>query len=422
MGFGYRGKISSDTYNITEDFGDNVVVVSEVTDLPSASGGIIQLVDNHVYLFDDMILTNNSIELGNMTPIVGLHGGSSGFIYTGGGTALISNGNPVFMDKISIDAPAGTVFDLDGVDATTETLITDCSFANFSGMGEIASLGTIANFRVPSFKGCNFEGFQQGLTFTGSPDKVYIFGSPIRNITQAGVTCFTFDSNFTADIVDIPLNYVKDMQSDTQIFYVDPSATINDVFKYEGNTHDSTVNLDNILTGAASKDAVGYRVANSYPLSDSAIIGNYSLDATATTTINTQATDEDDADAYEVVQGSTSSIINIRFTHDNSTNSMTYIGKRDIVNQLQANLTLGTGDSDTVVVAWFKNGNIVEGSQIQVRLDGVFEIAGVDKSTACIGVCPFCETGDVYDVRVANLTSTTDIEITDMNASIVAVA
>lgn len=43
---------------------------------------------------------------------------------------------------------------------------------------------------------------------------------------------------------------------------------------------------------------------------------------------------------------------------------------------------------------------------------------GIDKSVAISGICPSCDTGNVYDVRLANLDSTTDITVSEMSATL----
>jgi YHS domain-containing protein len=95
-GFGYAGGSStgSNTYNVTEAFDkESVVVVTEESELPAADGnGDINLVGGKLYYFDSIVVSNNSLVLGANTPIVGLHGGKSGFIHTGGDVAIKGSG------------------------------------------------------------------------------------------------------------------------------------------------------------------------------------------------------------------------------------------------------------------------------------------------------------------------------------------
>jgi len=310
-------------------------------------------------------------------------------------------------------APGGQVFDVAG-DQTTEVLVESSSFSDAAGLGQIANLGVFDGMRVPSFKGCNFEDFAAGLTFTGTPDKVFVSNSPLRNPVGSGVTILEFDANLDVNIVDLPNNYVKDVQSDTEVVYVDPDATITEIFQYIKNTHDSTVTKSNILTGAASTEAVGYRVKNSFPIVDSVATANYSLDTDSTVTISTQATDKNDDAAYVKVPGATTSNVNIRF--DLGNNEATYRGKKDTRIRLTANLSVGTSGGDTIAIAWFREGAIVPGTPTRLATGGTGN--AVAQSTSAVGVCPQCFTGNTYDIRAANLDSTGDIEVGEMNGLI----
>ena len=399
---------------VKNNFDASVKLIKSSDDLPEAVNGDIQLEDNIAYYFENFITTPYSIVLGLNTPLIGLHGGKSGFIHTGQTTALKGQGKPLLMRDLSVSAPGGTLFDLDG--EASECLVESCSFSDFANLGEFAGLGTIANFRVPSFKGSNFENFAAGLTLTGNPDKVYFEGCPLRTVTQPNVTIINFDSNFETDIIDMPNNYVKGVQPDTEVIKVDPAAVINDIFQYTGNTHDSTVETSNILTGAAGANEVGYRVVNSYPLANSRAIINYTLDAQTTTAITTQATDKFDAEAYVRVAGSTTSYLNFRFTHSN--NLATYIGKKIVQSELKAALSLGTGTDDVIAIAWFRDGNLIENTATRVKMTG--RAGGVDVPGISIGVCSDCQTGSEYDVRIANLGSTTDIQVGELNVNITA--
>jgi hypothetical protein len=268
---------------------------------------------------------------------------------------------------------------------------------------------------VPTWKSCNFERFDDGLTFTGDMDKVFVESSPMRTVTDTGARIFEFDAGLNVDIVDMANNYVKDVQPDTEVIYVDPGATIGSVFQYRGVTHDPTTTQENILAGAAAVDAVDFRVSDSFPLTNSKAFGDYTLVDPATTTITTQATDKTDADAYVTVNGGTSAGVLARF-ESNADNELTYTGKRDRVGELTAVLSAGTGTSDVIAAAWFVNDTLVPGTPTRVRMNQ--QGGGIAKTLVSSGINGGIDTGDTFDVRVANLGSTADIDVGELSGKI----
>lgn len=387
--------------------------VFSADDLPAPTNGTHTLTDNTAYHFFGFVTSPYGIELGTATPLIGRHGSIDGFIHTGTNTAFVGENAGVFMRDLYGHAPGGTMFDLSG-DQSTEMLVESCAFSDAAGIGQIASLGTIDGLRVPTFKGVNFEDFASGFTLTGTPDKIFFEGCPLRGVTAPGVTILQFDANLTVDIVDMPNNYVKSVQSDTEVINVDPGATITEIFQYRGNTHDSSVVESNILTGAAAVDTVGFRVSDSYPLPNTKAFIDYTLDADTTVTIATQAASKTDAGAYERVTGTTTERGLGKFSH--ADNLATYIGRRDRIAELQAVLSLGTGTNDVVAAAWFQNGTLVPGSATRIQMSQ--QGGGVAKPLIASGIAQDMEQNDEFDVRVANLGSTSSINVGELTAKI----
>lgn len=384
---------------------NNIEYVDEASDLPDADGGERQLVDNTAYYFTGFVDDPASLRLGNTTPIIGAHGGISGYIHTGGGDAIVGTDKGVFMRNVYIHAPGGTIFNVSG-DTTTEVLIEMSAFSDAAGIGEIASLGTFDGFRVPSFKGCNFEDFQDGLTFTGQSDKVFFSESPLRGVSQSNVTILHFDANCDTDIVDITDCYVKGVQSDTVVIDVDPSATIAGIFQYRGTTHDSTVTKSNILTGAAGVEAVGYRVDGSHPLSDSGQVGEISLDSSTTVTISS-------ADTYTVLDdGATSLGDDTERFSQQSNGVLQYDGKKDINAHITGYVSLDT-TGDTVAVAVSKNGTVETTSEMEVT--GSNAAQSFVSTNGTVGLA----TGDTVEVQIKNTDTNTDLPVSALTINAV---
>lgn len=388
---------------------NNIEYIDEASDLPAASGGERQLEDSTGYYFTDFVSDPASLRLGTDTVLIGAHGGLNGYIHTGASDAIVGTNKGVFIRNMYVHAPGGTIFNVSGT-TSEEVLIEMSAFSDAANLGEIASLGTFDGFRVPSFKGCNFEDFQDGLTFTGTSEKVFFSESPFRTVTQSGVTCLHFDANCSTDIVDITDCYVKGVQSDTVVIDVDPSATISEIFQYRGTTHDPSVTESNILTGQASIEAVGYRVTDSYPLEDSGEIGELSLDSPTA-----MATAAAGAGTYTVMDDGATTISpsSERFSQP-SNGTLQYDGKSDIHAYLTANVTLDTGGNN-VAVAVSKNGSVESSSEMSV--DG----SNATDSFLSAGSIVTLSTGDTVEAQIKNNDAASDVTVQSYTLNIVGV-
>lgn len=373
------------------------VNVFSASDLPAPTGGTHTLEDNTAYCFNGFVTSPHGLELGNSTPLLGRHGSLDGFIHTGTNTALTGTDAGFFARDMYFHAPGGTMFDLAG-DQSTEMLVESCSFSDAAGIGQMASLGTIDGYRVPSFKGCNFEHFAAGLIFDGAPDKIFISGSPMRSVTASGVTILTFAGSLDVDIVDMPDNYVKDVQSDTEVIHVETGGSPTDIFQYRGTTHDSSVTTSNILTGEAGEGVVGYRIDNAYPLRDSAVVGELSLDAPTTVTIPAQ-------DTWTTVGGTTSLGNESVRVSQPAAGILQYDGRKNTNVHITASCTVEAPSNESFAMAIAKNGTIEPTSEAQGEGQGnapaFVAPSGIEDLT----------TGDALSLQIKNLSSASDITV-----------
>jgi len=424
-----KGQLVQQTASGLSDLGKNVnnlveignkKVINRESDLPDVNqSGEHALKDNTLYRIEGFVTVTNPIRLGNSTPIVGGHGSLDGIIHTGQQDAIRGTNSGLFLKDMYLHAPGGTIFNISG-DISTEILCESISISDAAGLGNIASLGTIDGFRVPSFKGCNFENFADGLTFTGTTDKIFFSECPFREVSASNVRIIELDSNLDVDIIDLTDNYVKGVQNDTEVIYIDPGATISDQLQYRGTVHDGSVNTDNILTGDGDKNAEPYWVTDSYPLSNSQIYGGYDIDSSGTITINSQASDDTDEAAYEVIDLTTTSTGLARFTHQ-SPNQITYTGSRSRALEINVGVSAETGNTEVLAVAVFQNNGIMPGSPRKftvqsLQFSGGTAIAGTGTATVVIEQV---DPGDTFSAAIANLGSTTDIEISEMEMDIV---
>lgn len=379
-----------------------ITYVTDSADLPDPTNGTHTLQDNTAYVFNGFVTSPYGLELGTSTPLIGRHGSVDGFIHTGGETAITATDAGFFARDLYLHAPGGTLFDL-AADPTTEMLVESCSFSDAAGIAPIADLGTIDGYRVPSFKGCNFEDFNSGLTLDGTPDKIFFSGCPFRGVTASGVTILTFASTLDVDIVDMPDNYVKGVQSDTEVIRVETGGSPTDVFQYRGTTHDGSVTPSNILTGEASARAVGYRVTNSYPLADSAVTGELDLSSATTVTGSGSAPTQ--------VTGTTT-IQNAERTSSPANGVIQYDGKDDTKTVIHVNASVSGANTEFVVYIG-RNGSVIQRSQA---------FGFMPNSSSPVGIVAIAElkltTGDEISAFIENTGGNADLTVETMAVTV----
>lgn len=374
----------------------SVDVIRQESDLPAASGGERQLADDMLYVFDGFISSADTLVLGSSSVLIGAHGAIDGFIHTGGSTAIKGTDVGFFARDMLISAPGGTALNLNDSTDSKEMLVESVSIADPAGMGDIASLGTVTGYRVPTFKGCNFEDFDGGLTFDGSPKKIFFSESPFRTVTASGVTCLTFAGSLSVDIVDIVNCYVKGVQSDTEVVRVETGATPSGIFQYRGVTHDSTVTASNVLTGEAGVDEIGYQVQNASPLRNSAVIGELDLDSATTTTLSAQ-------DTWAIIEGAgTLGAETARITSP-ADGTFTYEGRDNVNVQVIFSGSMTGGNGDTYQIGIFVNGNLQPASTARFEAGG-----GQSEITVMTTAIERLTPTDDISIRVKNLDSATD--------------
>lgn len=380
--------------------GSTVVTVDEASDLPDPSSGVRTLDSTKLYLFTDIVADTYTLNP-NGAPLVGFHGSKAGFLKVDGGVAVQSSGSDFFADRMYFHCPGGQIFDLQG-SVDERFLFQDSSNSDAAGMGDAADLGTIYGFKVVSIKGVNWANFGGGLTLTGTSDKVFIEGSPFREVDADDVYVIEFDANFETEIVDIVNNYAKKLVSegnstDTEVVHVDSGATINDVFQYRGTTHETaTVSKDKIFGGVADPQKEPYWVQSSYPLRDSSVVGELSLDSSKTVTISS-------ADTWYTVGGTTTQGNESERTRQQSNGVLEYIGRTDINVHVSATTSFSGANGDTYRLAIAKNGTVEPASTMEIEAGG--QNAPQSLVTSAV---EDLQNGDTVSMQIKNVNSASD--------------
>lgn len=389
----------------TAEVGDPFKVVRDASDLPDPVNGFHELESEKIYRFSDEVHSDAGIDIGNNTiPLLGSHREHSWFVHTGEGTAIKGSGD-IILNQLGVSAPNGTIFDIGG-NPDSEFILNGVYIGvddRLDVTGTIADLGTVDSFRGPELRVAGIRDFDSGLTFTGNYGRIYL-EAKIRDIIADNVTCFEFTDTVSMASADIANCDFTDVQSDTVLFYVDPGATIDDIFNYRGNTHDtSTVTKSNILTGAADLTQDPYWVSDSHPLRESGVVGELHLDSETVTTISSQNT------WYEVTGTTTEGNETERVTGDGNGRAK-YIGDRDVVADVSIPTSWFGSNGDVYEFGLGKNGTIEPNSVLPVQGGG----QNANKFVAP-GGSEDLVTDDTISLMVRNTSGTNDVTIAAYN-------
>jgi hypothetical protein len=375
--------------------GANLQTVTSTSDLPDPTNGTHTL-ENKVYFFNGFVTSQYGLDISNGPVLAGRHASQDGFIHTGGQTAITGTNGGYFQTKLYVHAPGGTIYNITG-DQTTEMLVTDSAFSDAAGIAPIASLGTVDGYRVPTWKNCNFEDFSGGLTFDGSPNKIFITASPFRGVSASGVDMFTLAGTSDARIVDFVNNYIKDVQSDTVVWRVESGGEPSEVMQYRGTVHDTSFTVGNAIVGPnASPTVEPFWVSDSHPVRDSTVTGELYLTQTNTVTISTQ-------DQWYEVNGTTQTGNEAERTTQANNGTIEYIGAKNVNVQVTVNTSFTGANGDTYQIAIAKNGTVEPASTMEVEAGG--QNSPVNPSTSAI---EDLQPNDTMSLQVRNRDGTND--------------
>lgn len=373
-------------------------------DLPAPTNGTHTLEDNTAYVFNGFVTSPYGLELGVSTPLIGRHGGIDGFIHTGTNTAITGTDAGFFARDLYVHAPGGTLFDL-SADINTEMLVESCAFSDAAGIGQIASLGTIDGYRVPSFKGCNFEEFAAGLTFDGTSRKIFFEGCPFRTISTPGVTMFTLSSTLDTEIFKLSTDcYVKDVEADTVVIDVESGGEPTEYLKLINcDFIDADLQRPNILTGALDENDVGTIITDSYPLSNSRVTGDLDLDSPTTVTGSGASPTQ--------IAGSTT-LNNAERVTSPSPGVIEYVGKPKQLETIHANASVSGANTEFALYIR-KNGSVID------RTRSLGFLANSSNATGVVSLTELTlQTGDTVSAAIENVGGTKDLDVETLSLTV----
>lgn len=151
----------------------------------------------------------------------------------------------------------------------------------------------------------------------------------------------------------------------------------------------------------------------SEPLDIFPIGADFTLDATTTANITQQAADKFDGAAYVRVPGATTAGFESAAMVVGDNEIEYEIGLKVPI-ELTAHIEASTGNSETLACAWFLNDDLVDATATAFSVRSVG--GGLAGQVVAAGITEPVGRGDTFGVRVANLGSTTDITVGELNA------
>jgi hypothetical protein len=346
----------------------------------------IDLLGNSLYFNEDCALLGSSSETAKITSALGT--GIS--LITSVGSLVIQNISLEVTPLIVLDTP--NIFNLDGISEPMAAL--DWFAVNCVG-GEI---GTIKNYANAVFLSCAFIGETQGFVFDGTFDSIVFDGCIFRN--GLGGTCIKFlDTaiiNRRIRIENTPFNVPLGVVGiDLSVL-----ATVNTegyIAKYVNFSGAGTYLLGVQPNDNKSLFIECRGVENSASISELYMINN----AVATVIA--------DLVTFVKALGTTLSGLYIqRFTNTN--NRATYSGAITKYFNVNAVLSLSSGNNHLIAVRIAKNGTTIASSETQVTTSGSGRSENL-KSQTIVSL----SNGDFIEVFVNNQTSVQNITVTELN-------
>lgn len=384
--------------SISEDltYTNNFKFITTKYDFPTASEGVITLLDNLTYFITaDIDLTGDRLVSGSDTTILGGSSENSTLTSTGLGVGVplltIEYTTPIRnISFVDVD----TAFSSNG---NTRLIALDWSGVNFVNVPNIGTINTSDNFTFTSGAFLN----SGGMSFTGTIG------------TVAFNQCF-FNPDTAKTVFDLQagLSITRRFRIIYSSFHVlagetginiNGSATIPvegfilDTCNFSGGgTYLNGINSQS--NNSLLNNNIG--INNSSETSEYFMVGN-----TTATVVAVQG------DLYKVLGTTTSGNFVSKFTNTN--NRATYTGAITKTFYIGATMSLTSGNNNQIGVYIAKNGSVITSSEIYMTTNasGRAESGAVQCTTSLA-------TNDYIEIFVENDSGTTDITVTEINVII----
>lgn len=375
----------------------NYVEVNSLSDLPSPSSGIINLLDGYTYMFNTHVDLNGNRLVSN-DAIVNIYGRSSetsSITSTGLGAGV-----PLITSNTTIKLGDITIRDVDtGLNLNKDTIMALDWFAvNFTNIPNLWDIGDIDNFvfQTGAISNCN-----NGL-FTGEFDSFVVTDSFLGNDGVSGSLIDLTSTAVCTRRIRIQDCAFLSTASATSI-NVDVSSTIPDenlILKFNNFAGGTTY-----LTGVDETDDIASFDGN-IGINNTQIVSWYYMEGNATQTPLTANT------PTKILGTTTSNAFTSGFT--NTDNRATYNRASTRNFDIKAVLSFNiNADIDDFVFSIYKNGSVIPGSEQSQLTEASF--GNAQGYTITLQAITSLAQNDYIEIYVENTENGTDITVSDLS-------
>lgn len=366
-----------------------IVFVSALSDLPTASGGVITLANNITYFFTTEVdLAGSRLVAGRNTTILGASSENCRIKSTGlTGTALITSVYSLPIRSITIEADVA--LNLNG-DGTTTAL--DWFGVNFTNCPTVGTIKNYSNFIMQDSAFLN----SGGLTLDGTIGTVGFTQCLFDNYTSTTAIIVASTCTITRRFRIIYSSFVT-LSGETSINF-STTATIGD----------ERYILDTVNFGGGGTYIAGLDYTYNKTLFTNCVgITNTSTRGFMYMVNNTTATAA--PSAWTKAAGTTTAdTSNSKFNH--SSNRLTYTGGFTATFHIFVNCNVSANNNQNISIGLAKNGTIITQSEMTVRC-----ATSGQPYFAATQFPIIMSANDYVELFVINNTSTSNVIVSDMN-------
>lgn len=373
-------------------------LVNDVNDFPAPVGGEIQLAGDTDYELGDTIdigslkfrSGDNTVMSAQSVLIGGIISSTSDTLFSS------STGSSISLNNMFIDAPNAQIFDFDSPTAKTGVFaLSEVNIANCASMGRVNNYQT---FLIRLLRLENSAG--DGIEIQGDLSVMNIDSVFVGNFDG---TMFDLNGSVT-DVINI---------ENVTVVSNNPSNLVLDGLPNSGNispTGTGTFRNINIINPYTSSGNIlpsdlrwEFSVSNVVPESQNI--------ALATLTNNTLATPVSNG-VFALMSGVFTQAVESRFSIDQASGRITYIGNKDILVDAGATFSAvkSGGGEDDYTVAIFKNDAPLTGAQIGLTL-----YDGGNVGSSAITTVTQMSTGDYLNLYVRGDGTGDDVTFSNVN-------
>lgn len=369
---------------------NNYVLVKSAADFPVAVGGVITLVTGTFYEVNGTITLSASINL-NGCQIEGRDGSNDKLVYTGSAELFTGSGTGS-VERITLTATTGKVFNLNAGGAAKNMIVENCFFIACNDVGTIQGVGGTVFFQTVAF----FYN-TNGITFQNNNNVV------LNN------TLWDNSNHGTYEKFVGTFNIIQILGGDRIVSSVNSAIALN----VSGITSLVAGSIKVVMFVGTGTYVIG-SFSNAWEVEatglntekDDVAAGNLYISSAATTVISSTG--------VPVKVSGTTTAVNLFRASSPTNNRLTYTGtklKKFLVICSLTATQVSTNKYFSFYIA--KNGTVLQESRQEIKI-----INSSDQGPITISCTVPLSPNDYVEVWVENETSSTDLTVQTMNLAI----